>query len=251
MIELLNFTIGFGNRTLLNNVSTTFKEGALTALIGRNGCGKSTLLRAIMGLGNNYAGTIKIDGHNINTIPRDNLARLVSYVNTMRPRVANITCFDIVALGRSLYTDWIGNLSTADREAVEKALDMVGMKGYAQRHLNTLSDGECQRVMIARAIAQDTKIIILDEPTSFLDMPNRYEIVSLLKALSTEKGKTVVFSTHELDIAVNMSNSIALIDSETMYNLPVKEMIDSGHIQRLFHTPDNFIDRLLGAISNQ
>lgn len=248
MIQLLDFGIGYGSRMLLRHINSDFKEGTLTALIGRNGSGKSTLLRAITGLGQNYDGIIRIEGKNIKNIAGKEFARLLSFVNTTRPRISNMRCRDIVALGRSLYTDWIGNLSDKDRHAVEEALENVGMREYAHRTIDTLSDGECQRVMIARAIAQDTKIIILDEPTSFLDMPNRYEVVSLLKNLSKKHGKTVIFSTHELDIAVDMSDYIALIDNSCLYNMKVEDMIDSGHIQRLFRTPDDFVDRLLKMI---
>ena len=127
------------------------------------------------------------------------------------------------------------------------AISSVGMESYALRTMDTMSDGECQRIMIARALAQDTPVILLDEPTSFLDMPNRYELVALLQSLAHNQGKCVLFSTHELDVALQMCDSIALVDDGALYHLSVPEMVSSGHIQRLFRTPNLSIDRLCAS----
>lgn len=224
MIQLKNFSIGFGERILLKNISTDFPQGKLTALIGSNGSGKSTLMKAICGINENYSGEILIDNDDIKNLTRNKLASLISYVNTQRPRIANLKCYDVVALGRSPYTNWHGKISKKDKEIIESSIAMVGMENYSQRYFNNLSDGECQKIMIARAIAQDTKIIILDEPTSFLDLPTRFELASLLKRLTVEKNKTILFSTHELDIALKFSDQIALIDSPNLINLPTDEM---------------------------
>lgn len=245
MIELRNFSIGYDNNLLLDNISANIREERLTALIGRNGSGKSTLLKAICGLSDNYNGKILIDGTDLTELSDNVKARSIAYVNTQRPRLHNLTCLDIVALGRSPYTGWIGNLNATDKEFIEKALVQVGMENFRFRQINSLSDGEAQRVMIARAIAQETKIIVLDEPTSFLDMPNRFEITNLLRELAHEKNKTIIFSTHELDIALEMSDDISIISDQHLYNLPVSEMIESGHIQRLFHMQPGYIDRFL------
>ena len=224
MITLQNLTIGFGQRVLLDNVSTCFQTGQLTSLIGCNGSGKSTLLKAIGGLNTKYTGEILIGGENIKNIPPRKLAETIAFVNTQRPRMANLKCKDVVALGRSPYTNWHGKLSDKDREIINSAVGLVGMEGYMNREFNSLSDGESQKIMIARAIAQDTKVILLDEPTSFLDLPTRYELVSLLKRLTAEKGKTIIYSTHELDISMKFSDSIALIDDRQLVNLPVEGM---------------------------
>ena len=245
MIELKNLTLGFPQKILIENLSTSFQSGVLTALIGRNGSGKSTLLKAICGLNEKFKGDILIAGENIRNIPKHKLAKLLSFVNTSRPRIANLSCREIVALGRAPYTDWIGNLNQNDKEIVDEALGAVGMTDYSQRTINSLSDGEAQRIMIARALAQDTNIIILDEPTSFLDLPNRFEVVELLKKLSYERGKTIIFSTHELDIALEISDRIAILDNKSLYNETVESVIKSGRIQKLFKTPGDFIERLL------
>ena len=208
MIELHNFSIGYESRKLLDNVNAAINAGSLTALIGRNGSGKSTLLRAIAGLNSKYTGNIVIDGLDITKINTHELAHRLASVNTQRTRIANLTCLQLVGLGRTPYTDWIGRLSTKDTEAVEKALEAVGMQEYSRRTLDTMSDGECQRVMVARALAQDTPVILLDEPTSFLDLPNRYELCVLLGKLAHELNKCVLFSTHELEIAMRMCDNI-------------------------------------------
>lgn len=224
MIRLKNFSIGFHDKTLLQDISTIFKDGELTAMIGKNGAGKSTVLKAICGLNKKYSGNINIDNENIKQISPNKLAKKIAYVNTQRPRIANLRCKDVVSLGRSPYTGWNGKLSSYDEEIVDKALETVGMKEYSDRYFNTLSDGESQKIMIARAITQQTEIIILDEPTSFLDLPTRYELVELLKRLSKSDGTTIIFSTHELDIALKFADYIALLESPDLINLPTIEM---------------------------
>lgn len=225
MINIKDLTICFGERKLLNNVTTVFPSQKLTAIIGRNGTGKSTMIKALCGLNDHYSGDILIEGENIRKIPKNKIASTIAYVNTQRPRIANLKCKDVVALGRSPYTGWHGKLSDEDIKKISKSMELVGMSEYANRNFNSLSDGESQKIMIARAIAQDTPIIILDEPTSFLDLPTRYELVNLLKQL-TKEGKTIIFSTHELDIALKLSDNIAMLEDSKIINLPVEDMKD-------------------------
>lgn len=233
MIKLKNFTIGFGERILLDNINTFFPEYQLTSLIGRNGTGKSSLMKALCGINDKYCGEVLIEEKKLRDIPRNKLAKLVSYVNTQRPRMANLKCWEVVALGRTPYTNWHGKLTDNDNSRVVEALGMVGMNNYSDRNFNSLSDGESQKVMIARAIAQDTPIILLDEPTSFLDLPTRFELVSLLGKLAHEQKKTVVFSTHELDLALKMSDRVALVENQKLYNLPSNEMAQNPILESL------------------
>lgn len=235
MIKLIDFSIGFHNRLLLQHIDTCFPAGCLTALVGRNGSGKSTLLKAICGLNENYEGEIMIEGKNIKQQTRHRLSHLISYVNTQRPKISNIKCREVVALGRLPYTGWHGKVSEKDSKIIEDALNVVGMSSYSDRLIKSLSDGECQKIMIARAIAQSTKIMLLDEPTSFLDLPTRYEIVKLLKDLAHRDNKCIIYSTHELDIALKLSDRIALFDTPDLINLPTQEMINRQHIPRLFN----------------
>lgn len=234
MIRLENLTLGYADRTLLKQVSTSFEVGRLTALIGRNGSGKSTLLRALAGLNTEYKGQIMLGEEEIRELDAHTLSTRLALVTTERVRIANLRCRDVVALGRAPYTNWIGRMQEEDRQLVEHALEVVGMSAFSDRTMDRMSDGECQRVMIARALAQQTPIILLDEPTSFLDLPNRYELCRLLSQLAHEEQKCILFSTHELDIARTMCDSIALVDNPHLHHLPTKELVQSGLIERTF-----------------
>lgn len=234
MIRLENLTLGYADRTLLKQVSTSFEVGRLTALIGRNGSGKSTLLRALAGLNTEYEGQIMLGEEEIRQLDAHTLSTRLALVTTERVRIANLRCRDVVALGRAPYTNWIGRMQEEDRQLVEHALEVVGMSAFSDRTMDRMSDGECQRVMIARALAQQTPIILLDEPTSFLDLPNRYELCRLLSQLAHEEQKCILFSTHELDIARTMCDSIVLVDNPHLHHLPTEELVQSGLIERTF-----------------
>ncbi len=234
MIRLENLTLAYGARTLIRNVTAEVPCGRLTALVGRNGTGKSTLLRAIAGLGSIAAGRILVDGREVGSLSPAEMAVTVALVTTDRVRIADLRCRDVVALGRAPYTDWIGRLQRDDIRIVERSLALVGMESYADKTMDRMSDGECQRIMIARALAQQTPVMLLDEPTAFLDMPNRYELCTLLRRLAREEEKCVLFSTHELDIALALCDDIALIAPPDLQLLPTDEMVRSGHIERLF-----------------
>ena len=173
MIQLEALTLGYGQQILLDHVSANLNGGGLIALLGRNGSGKSTLLRATAGLGTIKSGRILLAGKDLAELQPEELARTVSFVTTEKVRIPNLKCRDVVALGRAPYTNWVGRLQPRDREIVAKSLALLDMSAYAERTMDQMSDGECQRIMIARALAQDTPIILLDEPTSFLDLPNR------------------------------------------------------------------------------
>lgn len=233
-IQLHDITLRYGTRILIEGVSTRIPDGTLTALLGRNGTGKSTLLRAIAGLGPVAGGSVRLDDRNLAELTPIERARTVSFVTTERLRIAHLTCEEVVALGRAPYTDWIGRLRPTDREAVTRALRLAGMESFARKTMETLSDGECQRVMIARALAQETPIVLLDEPTAFLDLPTRYELCSLLRRLAHETERCILFSTHDLDIALSLCDTIALIDPPTLHHLPTADMVRSGRIERLF-----------------
>lgn len=234
MIKLSDITLAFGHRELIAHASTEFTRGNLIALLGRNGTGKSTLLRAIAALGSVQGGTIEIDGRPIGTLSPTELARNIAFVNTERIEVEAMTAYELVAIGRSPYTDWMGRLTDDDHTIINKSMHMASVESLANRKVDTLSDGECQRVMIARALAQQTPIILLDEPTAFLDLPNRYELCTLLAELAHTSNRCIIFSTHELDIALTLADSIALVDTPHLTHLPTEDMIASGNIERLF-----------------
>lgn len=234
MITLRNITLAYGDRTLVENGSAEFAAGELTALVGRNGAGKSTLLRAITAIEPPKSGEVLLDGTNAAAMPPETIARTISFVGTEKVRIANLRCEDIVAIGRAPYTNWIGRMQDVDRRIVADALQAVGMEAFAARSIDTLSDGECQRIMIARALAQQTPTIVLDEPSAFLDIPTRFEICRLLQRLAHDEGKCILFSTHDLDAAMPVCDSVAVISERTITKLPTAEIRRQGIIERLF-----------------
>lgn len=237
MIKLENLALERGGRTLLEGVDATFADGSLTALIGRNGAGKTTLMRTIAGLDVNYSGRVTFEPEG------ENRAQTVAVVTTERIRISNMTVREVVALGRAPYSDWLGRLTAGDREAVERALETVGIAGMAGRQIDTLSDGERQRVMIARALAQSTPAILLDEPTSFLDLPGRYHLCRLLAEIAHGEGKCIVMSTHELDIAIEMADAVGLIDGRQLRILPTDDDRTRVTIAEAFGLPTERLSR--------
>lgn len=238
MLQIKDLNIGYKNRRLLKDATINFTNGRITALIGRNGTGKSTLLRTLAGLttghSQQYTGEVLLEGHNISGMKPDELAKRLAFVATERIRISNLKCRDVVAMGRAPYTDWIGRMSDMDEEMVNNALRLTGMESFANRTMDKMSDGECQRIMIARALAQDTPNILLDEPTSFLDLPTRYELTELLASLAHAENKMILFSTHELDIAINRCDNVALLADQTLYLLPAREEATENFIKEKF-----------------
>jgi iron complex transport system ATP-binding protein len=213
MITLSNLTLAYQQKCLLRSANVTFGSGTLTALIGRNGAGKSTLLRALAAIDTPKEGAVLLAEQNIHNLSAEQRAKLISFVSTQRVRIANMLCQDVVAIGRAPYTNWLGSMQDEDSQIVSSALKAVGMEDFALRAIDTLSDGECQRIMIARALAQQTPVIVLDEPTAFLDIPTRFEICRLLAELAHNSGKTIIFSTHDIDAAMPVCDAFAILDN--------------------------------------
>ena len=227
MIRLENISLSYGSRTILRDVSLHLGKGEFCALVGRNGAGKSTLLRALT----SHHGVI-INGTPLRNLSPEKLAQSIAIVTTERLRIENLLVEDLVAMGRAPYTNWVGHLQDIDREIVGKAIEAVGMAEFVGRDTSSLSDGELQRVMIARAIAQQTPIILLDEPTAFLDIPTRFEVCRLLADLAHKEGKTILFSTHDVDSALPVCDSFAIIDNGTLKKLPTVEA--KAEIEKIF-----------------
>lgn len=241
MVELHGLKLGYGERVLVGCADTGFGCGTFTALIGRNGTGKSTLLRTLSALASPMDGYVTVSGRRIDSMSRREVASLISLVSTDEVKVADLTVENVVALGRAPYTGWFGSLSDADREMVHRSLELVGMEKFALKNIGTLSDGERQRVMIARALAQDTPVILLDEPTAFLDLPNKYEIGLLLRRLAHEEGKCVIFSTHDLAMALELCDMVAMIDGGELHHGTADQLLERGVLERLFDgTPLSF-----------
>lgn len=227
MIRLDNISLSYGSRTILRDVSLHLGKGELCALVGRNGAGKSTLLQALTSNNNTL-----VEGTPLGKLSSERMAQMVAIVTTERIRIENLLVEDLVAMGRAPYTNWVGHLQDVDRQIVSEAIEMVGLTDFAKRETSSLSDGELQRAMIARAIAQQTPVILLDEPTAFLDIPTRFEVCRLLADLAHKESKCILFSTHDLDSAMPVCDSMAIIDGGTLRKLPTNEAV--AEIERLF-----------------
>lgn len=218
MIEIKDLTIGYTNKVIAENLTATLQPGMLTCLVGRNGVGKSTLLRTIGGfqrpLNTDASRRVTICEKDITCISKAEMARLVSVVLTGRPQVQMLTVEEIVGLGRSPYTDMWGTLRTEDRAIVNDAIARVGVSHLADRRISSLSDGECQKVMIAKALAQQTPVILLDEPTAFLDYPSKMDTMLLMKQLATTSGVTTLLSTHDMEMAIHLADQLWVMTSD-------------------------------------
>lgn len=212
--------------------------GELTALVGRNGCGKSTLLRTLAGFLPPISGSIYWLGRRLTVMRPREVSRLLSVVLTDKPDTGFLTVREIVETGRMPYTNLTGRLGTADREVVEMALRLTNVDDFAHRQLTSLSDGERQRVMIAKALAQQTPVILLDEPTAFLDYPSKIEILRLLTRLAHDEHKTILISTHDLELTFQMADRLWLLSHDGIQQGTMQEMLKSGILrQELKYAP--------------
>jgi len=209
--------------------------GQVICLLGPNGCGKSTLIRTIAGLQDPLSGDVALGGDDLKELKPAQIAKKISLVLTDNVRSGNLDVYSLISLGRYPYSGWLGVLSQQDKEAIEYAINMTNISSFINRKVDTLSDGECQKVMLARALAQDTPLIILDEPTAHLDLPSRVQLMRLLNQLSRKTGKTILISTHELDLALQVADQIWLMsnDGHLAAGLP-EELVLNGSFQQAF-----------------
>ena len=231
-IQLVNLAIGYTNRhsvkTVAEGITETIYSGELTCLLGENGAGKSTLLRTLSGFLPPLSGEISILGKPLSVYKEKELATVIGVVLTERTNLQNMTVEELVGMGRSPYTGFWGRLSAEDRAKVGEALELVGISALRGRMVQTLSDGERQKVMIAKALAQETPIIFLDEPTAFLDYPSKVEILRLLGRLSRDFGKTIFLSTHDLELALRVADRVWLMRRQggVQTGLPAQLIVD-------------------------
>lgn len=229
MMELQNLTIGYGSKVVASGVNARLMPGELVCLIGRNGSGKSTLMRTVTAFQPPLSGTVTLTGmpcdasaqgtaqpRTVAEMTARERSRTIGIVLTEKPDVENMTVRELVALGRAPYTGFWGTLAKEDHDIVTEALAMTGMGDYARRLVQTLSDGERQKVMIAKALAQQTPFIFLDEPTAFLDYPSKVETMRMLLRLCSEQRKAVVISTHDLDVALRFCHTVWLMKDGTL-----------------------------------
>lgn len=222
-IELKDVTTGYKNKPVTDNINAYLLAGELTCLLGPNGAGKSTLLKTLSAFIPPLSGEIILEGKNLKNITARMLARSIAVVLTNRPSTMNMTVEELVAVGRSPYTSFFGALHAADKEVVDKSISLVGIDDLRHRNVNTLSDGERQKALIAKALAQQTQIIFLDEPTAFLDYPSKVEIMKLLYKIAKDEGKTIFMSTHDLELALQIADKIWLLDKTHGLHIGIPE----------------------------
>lgn len=230
MIELRNLSTGYANKVVACGLNATLKEGELVSLLGCNGVGKSTLLRTLSAFQPALKGEVIIQGRKLSEVSAQELSRLVGVVLTERPHLHNMTVRDLVAMGRSPYTGFWGKLYEEDKAIIEEAISMVGIASLQDRQVNTLSDGERQKVMIAKALAQQTPVILLDEPTAFLDFPSKVETMRLLRKLAHEMGKIIFLSTHDVEMALQLSDRLWLMTTQGITSGTPRQLAQDGSL---------------------
>ncbi|MDZ7659787.1 ABC transporter ATP-binding protein [Fodinibius sp.] len=257
IISTHNLDIGFPAKgrkksptVVASNINVALQGGEVVCLLGPNGSGKSTLIRTLAGLHNPLDGEVLLNGKNLRECAVKEIAQKVSTVLTDRITIGNISVYELVAFGRSPYTGWFGSLDKKDEEIVEWAIASAGIEQFVGRDVLHLSDGERQKVMIARALAQDTSAVLLDEPTAHLDLPNRVEIIRLLRKLAHDTQKGILLSTHELDLALKAADTLWLIsrDGKVITGTP-EDLVLDGTFESVFEKDSFDFDRSTGSFT--
>lgn len=224
-------------RTVLQDLDLAVETGQFVCLLGPNGAGKSTLLRTLAGVQPPLAGEVRLNERNIRQMSAADRARQVAVVLTERITPGLLTGWALVALGRIPYTGFLGTLSQADEDAVQRAVEQVGAESLADRPVVELSDGERQKLLIARALAQEAPVILLDEPTAFLDAPRRVEILTLLRTLAHETRRAVIVSTHEVHLALELADALWLTGGHGDFTVgKPADILASGAFAAVFPT---------------
>ncbi len=224
-ITLSHLSVGYKvGHAVVSDINLTLQSGKLASLIGANGVGKSTLLKTLTGFLPKLEGSLLLDGKDISEFSQRALARQISIVLTQKPDVQNLTVEEIVGLGRSPYTGFFGKLHANDQQIVDESIIAVGIEKLKNRMIHTLSDGERQKVMIAKALAQQTPVIFLDEPTAFLDFSSKVETFQLLQCMAHEMGKLVLLSTHDLELAVRFSDTLLQVNGDGLRTVSNEEV---------------------------
>jgi iron complex transport system ATP-binding protein len=251
-------TVGYPRRqrtgretAVLSGLSLAIRQGELVCLLGPNGAGKSTLLRTIGGMQRPLAGEVWLDDKNVHRVGPRELARTLSVVTTERLSTNLLTVYEIVSIGRHPHTDWRGTLAARDHDAIRRAIETVHVEAFIGRQLSELSDGERQRVMLARALAQEPRLLILDEITAFLDLPRRVAIMQLLRELTHERGQAILMSTHDLELAMRHADSVWLCSGGQLSVGAPEELVWNGVFERAFRDEGLAFDTERGTFTTR
>lgn len=256
ILQTNQLTIGYQPRRkpptiIAENLSLSLQPGELVCLLGPNGAGKSTLMRTLAGMHPPLAGQVLLDGHNMTTLSSQTVAKRLSIVLTERINAGLLSAYALVALGRYPYTDWRGNLTAVDEAIVQQAILDVGAAHLASRPVNELSDGERQKIMIARALAQEPELMMLDEPTAFLDLPRRVEVIQILRQLAHNGQRAILLSTHDLDLALRNADRIWLLANGRIRVGAPEDLVLSGAFAQAFASEGVFFDAETGSFQSQ
>lgn len=232
MIELRHLTIGYGSKAVLSDISQTLEAGRLVCLLGSNGVGKSTLLRTLAGFLQPLSGKVLLEGKDISTLTLSERSKAVSVVLTERVEVPYMKVRDLVGMGRSPYTGFFGTLTREDKQIVGEAIEMVGIADLAERTIDTLSDGERQKAMLAKALAQQTPVILLDEPTAFLDFHAKISTLRLMLKLAHETGKAILLSTHDVEMALRLSDLLWIVQDGKIQTGTTSSLTENGILRQ-------------------
>lgn len=247
ILSAVKLSTGYASKKSKNvigsDINLELKAGKLISLIGANGVGKSTLLRTLTGIQKPLSGEVILNQKNIESYNPKELAQQLSIVLTENLPPSNLTVFELVALGRQPYTNWIGKLTPEDIVTVNEALSLTQISHLATKKHFEISDGQLQKVLVARALAQDTPLIILDEPTTHLDLVHKVSLLKLLKKLAFETNKCILFSTHDLDLALQLSDEMIVMNSvKTVMDSP-ENLINRGILDALFSDETIYFDK--------
>ena len=251
ILHTQELSIGYRNekedKVLGEHFNLNLSQGTFVALLGPNGSGKSTLIRSISGLLSPLEGKVFVKGLELSKLTQNQRAKMISVVLTDAIITPGLSVYDVVAYGRFPYTNWLGKLNNDDDQIINESLQLVDMQKFKNRRLSTLSDGERQRVMIAKALAQQSDIMILDEPTAHLDLINRVEIMKLLRQLAHDQNRAILISTHELDLAMQSADQLWLMPSNKKIRIGAPEdLVLNNAMQEVFEQSSVDFDHLTG-----
>jgi len=248
VLETKELAIGYGEKVIAQNLNLTANTNEIICLLGQNGVGKSTLLRTISNLQSRLSGDILIEQNDIRLFDPQELAQVLGIVTTEKIGAANMTVRELVTLGRHPYTNWLGKVSSTDQEKIEESIAQCRIDYLVDKKIGDLSDGQRQKAMIARVLAQDTKIILLDEPTAHLDLINRAEIMRLLSEI--KEKKSIIISTHELPLSMQFADKLWLMNfNQPLISGAPEDLAVSGKINKSFHENEFEIDVLTGKVN--
>ncbi|NVN18541.1 ATP-binding cassette domain-containing protein [Muricauda sp. HICW] len=234
ILSISDVSIGYGTKTVAKNINFDLEAGMLCGVVGVNGIGKSTLLRTLGGFQTKLSGDIILNDKPLEKYTSATLSKELSVVLTEPPASKNLTVQELIALGRQPYTNWLGTLNREDKKQIQASLDAFLLDELRNNKCHELSDGQLQRVLVARAMAQDTSLILLDEPTTHLDLYHKVQILKMLQELAHHKQKTILFTTHEIELAIQLCDRILILDGKDHPFGDPCQLIEQKHFDTLF-----------------